>query len=422
MSIPPKASPIYKPTQPRLAVPPVYRPNQVSASSAQLKPVNKFRLETQPAPPIYRLGENAHRGVQPKAGRLALESSPAPPVYRPQATDSQGVQTKSANPFKLEIRPAPLVYHPIQGQTGLQPKANGILPIENRTAPPLYRPQEFSPGSTQLKLMNLNSAPVIPPQPFSSFIVQHKIQTTTSLGQIPVRNNFQPGHLAMPGVVQTSSTRGGRGGRGGRQRDTPVSRNTYPQISRDPYYVRTYSHEKQKHYERRVLRASAFVRYAIGYYGSEGEIKKDWYDFTTPTFNSGKPGRGWTHGGAWHGRTHDAEAKVYQWIYDYFVKTFGNFLDSVVAIVVNLASEEGPCNSCRAVRRKFKELFDCDVTVNTLAGKGTYNQKIESESLRKRYGRDRVTYGHTHTKRVLRRSGSPARFETVDSNASDSEE
>lgn len=427
MSIPPKAPPVYKPAATGVAAPSVYRPNQVNPPGVQLKSAKSFRLETRPAPPVYRpqqgdkpTGQQLASGVQRKSAISSkLETRPAPPIYRPQVTNSPGVQTKSANHFKSENCPAPLVYHRWQRQTDLQPKADGRLPIENRIAPPIYRPQEFSPRSAQLKSTNFRNTPAIAPKPLGSSMVQHKIQTTAPFGQILARSNFQLGNLLIPGVVQPSSTRGGRGGR---QHGPRVTQHSYPRISREPYYVPDYNREQGKHYDRRVLRASASVRYAIGYYDSEGKLQKDWYDFDTPMFNSGKSGRGWTYGGAWRGRTHDAEAKVYRWIYDYFVEAFGNFLDAVAEIVVNLASEEGPCNSCRAVRRKFKEKFDCDVTVNTLAGKSTYYQDIKSKSLRKQYGRDRVTYGHTRTKKVLRRSGSPARFETLDSDASDSEE
>lgn len=73
MGAPPKAPPVYKPVPPRLAAPPVYRPNQVSAPSAQLKPANSFRLETRPAPPVYR----------PQLGGSTATAKVKPPISVP---------------------------------------------------------------------------------------------------------------------------------------------------------------------------------------------------------------------------------------------------------------------------------------------------------------------------------------------------
>jgi hypothetical protein len=77
-----------------LAAPPVYRPNQVNAPTAQLKPANHFRLETRSAPPVYR-PQQAQSRMQPKsANNFSLELRPAPPVYRPQQAGPPAAQEK----------------------------------------------------------------------------------------------------------------------------------------------------------------------------------------------------------------------------------------------------------------------------------------------------------------------------------------
>lgn len=84
MRIPPKAPPVYKPTSPRLAAPSAYRPNQINGPSAQLKAANNFKLETRPAPPVYR-PQQGQSGLQPKpSASFRVETRPAPPAYKAQ--------------------------------------------------------------------------------------------------------------------------------------------------------------------------------------------------------------------------------------------------------------------------------------------------------------------------------------------------
>jgi hypothetical protein len=69
----------------------VYQPNQVNASSAQLKPANNFRLETRPVPDVYRPKQSATVGVQlmkektvTTKGSFAAAPGPASfPAHRP---------------------------------------------------------------------------------------------------------------------------------------------------------------------------------------------------------------------------------------------------------------------------------------------------------------------------------------------------
>lgn len=99
MSTPPKAPPIYKLTPLRMAAPPgyqnreqvtgqqkppSYRPNQIQPAGVQLKPANSFRLETRPAPPVYRPQPLVSRVQLKPADNSKGETRPAPPVYRPQ--------------------------------------------------------------------------------------------------------------------------------------------------------------------------------------------------------------------------------------------------------------------------------------------------------------------------------------------------
>src|SRR5690242_8748423 len=115
MGISPKAPPVYKPPLPRLAAPPVYRPNQGNGPSAQLKPANHFRLETRPAPSVYE-PQQVQSGVQPiSASPFKLETRPAPPVYRPQEFQS-GVQSKPARTFALETHPVSAGYCALPGR------------------------------------------------------------------------------------------------------------------------------------------------------------------------------------------------------------------------------------------------------------------------------------------------------------------
>ena len=135
MSVPPKAPPVYKPTPLSMAAPPVYqkreqvtgyrgqqkppsyRPNQVQPAGVQMKSAKSFRLETRPAPPVYR-PQQGQVGVQPKAAwSFKLETRPAPPVYRPNQANGPGAQLKQTNNCRLETRLASPV-HPLAQARG----------------------------------------------------------------------------------------------------------------------------------------------------------------------------------------------------------------------------------------------------------------------------------------------------------------
>jgi hypothetical protein len=165
-----------------------------------------------------------------------------------------------------------------------------------------------------------------------------------------------------------------------------------------------------------VLRARATVRYAIDTVDINGKEHRHWYDLTTPRFESGndRTGRAWQGRAAWFGREYDAEAKVYQYIWD----ELHNIEDFISRTIVYLSSEEGPCSSCRAIRGEFKSMFTGEVFVNTLSGQRTYTQTIKNRYLIERYGTRRIVYGHQRYRRVRRASSSPTRFETTDSMAS----
>lgn len=110
---------MYKPAPQRVADPPAYQPSTASNPKVQLKPANNFRLETRPAPPVYRptnalssatvasslqttqIPHKTMIGRQIKVPALQLKhqqqlsrsaspsARPAPGVYRPQLSSSE---------------------------------------------------------------------------------------------------------------------------------------------------------------------------------------------------------------------------------------------------------------------------------------------------------------------------------------------
>lgn len=68
MGAPSKAPPVYKPTRLKVATPPVYRPGQ-AGRDVQPKTVNKFVLESRPAPPVYRPQQTTSSGTPALAQR-----------------------------------------------------------------------------------------------------------------------------------------------------------------------------------------------------------------------------------------------------------------------------------------------------------------------------------------------------------------
>lgn len=134
MGVPPKAPPVYKPVPPRLAASRVHRPSQ--APIRQLKPANNFRLETRPAPPVYRPQPVV---TQPRAAHRGGSSTHCAGPATVSHVQS-GVQPKPVNNFRLETRPAPPVYLPEEIQSGVQPKAANNFRVEKSPAPKVPMP------------------------------------------------------------------------------------------------------------------------------------------------------------------------------------------------------------------------------------------------------------------------------------------
>jgi len=84
--------------------------------------------------------------------RGRLETRPAPPVYRPQQVGRPAVQQKPTAQFRIETRVAPPVYRPQQaGRPAVQQKPAAQSRIETRVAPPVYRPKAPVPAIQAMK-------------------------------------------------------------------------------------------------------------------------------------------------------------------------------------------------------------------------------------------------------------------------------
>ncbi|HZU33275.1 MAG TPA: hypothetical protein VFB79_19325 [Candidatus Angelobacter sp.] len=108
-----KAPPVYKPTPPRLAAPPVFRPNQVSAASAQLKGASNSRLETRPAPPVYR---PVHASTNATIAPRATSGNPRTSCGNPKTPTRGTVQQKAVPP---NLQPVKVPIHPSKANAGI---------------------------------------------------------------------------------------------------------------------------------------------------------------------------------------------------------------------------------------------------------------------------------------------------------------
>jgi hypothetical protein len=126
----PKAPPVYKPTSSKVATPPVYRP-----------------------------GQSASRGVQPKAAnKFALESRPAPAVYRPHIGQGIGssVSRNSAQPPRPFIAKAPLLQARANVEPAFKPRVvSTLVPLPHRV---LQRMQ--SSASDEVEMRSQFTGPV----------------------------------------------------------------------------------------------------------------------------------------------------------------------------------------------------------------------------------------------------------------------
>lgn len=135
MSSSPKTPPVSKPIALNLTAPAAYKPQ---SASAQLKPAMPFRVETRPAPSVYR-PEQIQVAVAQTKSRLPVQRTGGAPGAR--LVSQRNVQPKIAASSRVETRPAPPVFRP--QQSGAQAKGRASSQVGSKW-PLVYKPVGYA--------------------------------------------------------------------------------------------------------------------------------------------------------------------------------------------------------------------------------------------------------------------------------------